>query len=150
MSPVSLRGGTGEAGASWCRCGLGRARWLVLRISRSGESSDFGPCCCNELAVGVGLAMQAPTTVRRLGEEHPRPIGNARITRGLGNEPGEFRDHRKLLVAVESPSIREHLNADMRVAAIHIGQHAGGDLVHESCGVLPKHRDVRDLLDAHY
>ena len=30
--------------------------------------------------------MEAPTTVRRLGEEHPRPVGKARVTRGLGNE----------------------------------------------------------------
>mgnify|MGYP003694486871 CR=1 FL=1 len=84
-----------------------------------------------------------------LGEEHPRPVGNARITRGLGNEPGEFRDHRELLVPVESAGVGEHLHPDMRVAAIHVGQHAGGDLVHESCGVLPKHWDVRDLFDAH-
>jgi hypothetical protein len=62
--------------------------------------------------------MQAPTTVRRLGEEHPRPIGHVRVTRGFGNEPGEFRDHRELLVPVESAGVGEHLNADMRVAAV--------------------------------
>src|SRR6476659_5596612 len=109
-------------GKSWCcRCGARRATWLMLCVSY-GESGDFGSCCCNELAVGVGVAMQAPTTVRRLGEEPPRPVGNARITRGLGNEPGEFRDHRKLLVSVKSSGIGEHLNADMRVAALHISQ----------------------------
>ena len=76
------------------RCG--RATWLVLRVSCRGELGDFGRCRRNKLAVGVGVAMQAPTTVRRLGEEHPRPVGKTRIICGLGNEPGEFRDHRKL------------------------------------------------------
>jgi len=126
-----------------------RATWLVLRVSRGGEFGDFGSCRRNKLAVGVGVAVQAPTTIWRLGEEHPRPVGNARITRGLGNEPREFRDHRELLVPVESAGVREHLHPDMRVAAIHIAQHAGGNLVHESCGVLPKHRNVRYLLDGH-
>jgi hypothetical protein len=35
-----------------------------------------------------------------------------------------------LLVSVKSSGIGEHLNADMRVAALHISQHASGDLVH--------------------
>jgi hypothetical protein len=62
----------------------------ALRVWCGGECGYFGACRRDELAVGVGLTMQAPTTVRCLGEEHPRPVGNARITGGLGNEPGEF------------------------------------------------------------
>ena len=73
----------------------------ALRAWCGGECGDFGACRRDELAVGVGLTMQAPTTVRCLGEEHPRPVGNARITGGLGNESGEFRYHCELLVPVE-------------------------------------------------
>jgi hypothetical protein len=38
----------------------------------------------------------------------------------------------------------------VRIAALHVGQPAGRDLVRESCGVLPEHRDVWNLLDAHH
>src|SRR4029453_1976072 len=109
---------------------------VALRVWRGGECSDFGACCRDELAVCVGLTMQAPTTVRCLGDEYPRPVGNARITGGLGNERCEFGYPRELLFPVESAGVGEHLHSYVRVAAIHVGQHAGGDFVNESCSVL--------------
>ena len=57
----------------------------ALRVWCGGQCGDFGACRRDELAVGVGLTMQAPTTVRCLGEEHPRPVGYARITGGASS-----------------------------------------------------------------
>src|SRR5215204_3010508 len=127
----------------------GHAGRPVLLVLRGGELGDFGPCRRDEFVVGMRVAMQAPTTVRCLGEEHPRPVGNARVACGFGDEPGEFGYHRELLVPVESAGVGDYLHTDVRVVAVHVGQHAGRDLVYESCGVLPKHWDVWDLLDAH-
>jgi hypothetical protein len=95
---------------------------VALGISCGGECGDFGPCRGDQLAVGVGVAMQAPPTVRCLGEQHPCAVGNTRIPRRLANEPGEFRDHRELLVPVQSAGVGEHLHPDVRAAAVHVGQ----------------------------
>src|SRR4029079_1011470 len=55
----------------------------------------------------------------------------------------------ELLVAIQGAGIGQHLNADVVRVAVDIRNHGCGQLVHESCGVLPKHRNVRYLLDGH-
>ena len=122
------------------RCG--GATWLVLRVSCRGELGDFGRCRRNKLAVGVGVAMQAPTTVWRLGEEHPRPVGKTRIICGLGNEPGEFRDHRKLFSPHHSVGPpcgftgRRHLGRNTRAFPVPVAP-ADGRSVHQMAAAAP-------------
>ena len=49
----------------------------------------------------MGVAPQAPTTGRRLGQQYPRSAGQLRITRRLGNEGRELFDDRQLLLTIK-------------------------------------------------
>ena len=95
------------------------------------------------------MPLQAPATIRRLGEQHPRPIHHRRVASGLGDDLGELADDGKLLVTVERASVGQHLDPDIRAVAIDIGDRVRRQFMHERRRVLAEHGDVGDLLNRH-
>jgi hypothetical protein len=55
-----------------------------------------------------------------------------------------------MLVPVERTGVGEHLAADLVAVAVHVRHRIAWRLVHECCGFLPEHRDVRGLFHLHH
>src|SRR5260221_7318203 len=69
-----------------------------------------------DVGVRVGVTGDPPTALGRLRQEHPDAFAQAWIAGGSRDDVGELRHDPELLVAIEHPNRREHLNAD--VAAV--------------------------------
>ena len=74
------------------------------------QAGDLGPGGGHQLLVGVGVAVQAPTSVGRLGQQHPGPAGQPRVTGGVGGDAGQLLDHGQLLAAIERAGVGEDLD----------------------------------------
>src|SRR6266705_6665743 len=74
------------------------------------QAGDLCPGGSHQLLVGVGVAVEAPTSVWRLGQQHPGPAGQPRVTGGLGGDAGQLLDHGELLAAIERAGVGEDLD----------------------------------------
>jgi hypothetical protein len=68
-----------------------------LRGSLACECSAGGG---RDVGVRVGLTGDAPAALRRLGQEHPCALGQARVAGGASNDLRDFLDDTELFVAV--------------------------------------------------
>jgi hypothetical protein len=71
------------------------------------------------------VAVDAPTALRRLGDQHPGAISERRLV-GCGDDDlGQFFDDAELLVAVENVDRGEYLDADVVAVAGRIRDRVG-------------------------
>jgi hypothetical protein len=56
-------------------------------------SSELRPSGRCDVGTGVGVPVDAPAAVGRLGDEHPGALGQCPVAGGGGNDLGEFLDH---------------------------------------------------------
>src|SRR6476619_7174948 len=75
------------------------------------QLGDLGARGVAEFSVGVRVAAQSPASLDRFGEKNPGPRRERGISGCVCDEVGELTDYRALLVAVERPRVREHLDA---------------------------------------
>jgi hypothetical protein len=79
----------------------------------SAKLRDLGASRRHQLGVGVSVPVQTPSTLGRLGQENPRPVGQGRIRAGNGYEVGELAHDCQLLVPIQSACVGQHLDADV-------------------------------------
>src|ERR1700730_6287333 len=109
------------------RHGRGRMRGNApALLSAQLSSGSLG-----DVRVGVGVAVEAPSTVWGLVDEDPGAVGEARVAGGGGDDVGHLPDHPQLLVAVQDPDRSQDLNADVVAVAIGGSQRIGRQLVDE-------------------
>src|SRR5207249_2107622 len=131
---------------------LGYDRSTFPRSAVRGPSLEFGDLRASggdQLPVRVRVACESPSPVRRLGEQHPRALGERWIPRRLGNDRGEPAHDRELLLAVEGTRVRQDLDTYVGAVAIDVRKARRRYLMNERSRVLPEHGDVGDLLDRH-
>jgi hypothetical protein len=92
----------------------------------------------------------APAALRRLGEQHPRPLRERRVAGGAGDDLGQLPYDAELLVAVQDARRREDLHAHVFGAPGHGRDRLRREVVDEGRGVVGEQRDLRDLLPAHH
>src|SRR5215217_2946628 len=142
------------------RCLLNKANWPELnsRSKASARRSCVMALLSSELrasgrcdvGTGVGVPVDAPAALGRLGEKHPGALGQCRVAGGGGNNLGELSDHAQLLVAVKDAGRGEDLHPYVVAIAGDVGQRVGGQVVEEGRRVLLEQRERRDLLPAHH
>ena len=57
-------------------------REVSRRLLWLPRSRKFGACSGNDVVRGVGMSVDAPTTLRRFRDQHPGAVGQRRITGG--------------------------------------------------------------------
>src|SRR5216683_5918538 len=77
---------------------------------------ERGTCQSGDVSVCVGVALNAPAAFRRLGDEHPGPLGQRWISSRRGDDLGQFLHHAELFVSIENVDGSEHL--DSHVVAV--------------------------------
>jgi hypothetical protein len=82
-----------------------------LSLSRLPASGD------GDVFAGVGVAADALAAVRRLGDEHPRAVGDRGVTGGGRDDARRFSDHAELLVPIQDTSRRQRLDAQVVAVA---------------------------------
>ena len=109
---------------------------------RTGGRGDVG--------LGVRVPRYSPATLRRLGQQHPRTLGERRIACGLRDDLGQLLDDAELLVAVEHSRGREDLHADVVRASRRVRDRIGGEVMDEGRGVVGEQRKLGNGLPAHH
>jgi hypothetical protein len=108
---------------------------------RAGGSDKLGVC--------MGVSPESPTAVWGFPQQHPRTLLQFRSVGCIGDDVGELLHHGQLLGTVEGSQVREHLDAYVIALALDVGDGPVGECVHERGGVVPKHGQRGNLLDAH-
>src|SRR5271156_3246689 len=99
------------------------ARALVAGELAAGEGGAVSAC--------VGVSVDAPAALGRLGDQHPGALGERRIAGCASHDVGQLAYDPKLLVAVQDADRREYLHPHVVTVAGGVGQRVGGQLVDE-------------------
>src|SRR6266550_3765398 len=115
---------------------------LSLRLQRWTRRGDDVIAC-------VGVAIDAPATLGRFGDQYPGAIREAWVA-GRGNDDlRQLFDNAELLFAIEHVDRSEHLDADVVAFAGRVRDRIGGQVMDERCGVVQEQRNLGHLLPAH-
>src|SRR5256886_13657647 len=108
---------------------------LALRLQRCTRRGDDVIAC-------VGVAVDAPATLGRFGDQYPGAIREAWIA-GRGNDDlRQLFDNAELLFAIEHADRGEHLYADVVAFAGRVRERIGGQGGGERRRVCPEQRDL--------
>src|ERR1700681_3536565 len=96
------------------------------------------------------MSLEAPTALRRFGDENPGALGQLRVAGGGRHDVGQLSDHAELLVAIEHTDGGEDLDADVVAVTGNVRYRISRQVVDERGGVVLEQRNVGDLLPPHH
>jgi len=95
------------------------------------------------------VSVQSPAAVGCLRQQYPGAVGQGLISGSGGHDSGQLAHHRKLLRAVKRAGVGQHLDPDVVLVTVDVGERTRWQLVDERGGVLAEQRDVRYPLHRH-
>jgi hypothetical protein len=107
---------------------------------------QYDPGGRRDVGIRVGVPADPPAALRRLGQQHPCALTQARIASGRRDDVRELLDDAELLVAVEHSDGGEHLDADVVALSCDVRDRGFVHVVNERGGVLCEQRQVGNLL----
>src|SRR5258706_4185388 len=92
--------------------------------------AELRPCSGNKLRIRVRVTGEAPAAVGSLGKQHPDPLLHRRVARRRSNNARQLGDHLELLLTIQTPGIRKHLDPDAGGLSVDIRQAVRTELLH--------------------